>query len=37
VVLDTGHTSCVEAPGEFAQVIRSVVEQGVKAGIERAD
>ena len=37
VVLDTGHTSCVEAPGEFAQVIRSVVEQGVKADTGRAD
>ena len=37
VVLDTGHTSCVEAPDEFAQVIRSVVEEGVKAGTGRAD
>ena len=37
VVLDTGHTSCVEAPGEFAQVIRCVVEQGLKADTGRAD
>ena len=29
VVLETGHTSCVEAPDEFAEVIRSVVEQGL--------
>jgi 3-oxoadipate enol-lactonase len=37
VVHDTGHTSCVEAPGEFAKVICSVVEQGLKAGTARAD
>jgi pimeloyl-ACP methyl ester carboxylesterase len=29
VILETGHTSCVEAPEEFAEVIRSVVEQGL--------
>ncbi len=29
VVLETGHTSCVEAPEEFAEVISSVVEQGL--------
>ena len=29
VVLETGHTSCVEAPDAFAEVIRSVVEQGL--------
>lgn len=29
VVLETGHTSCVEAPDEFAEVILSVVEQGL--------
>jgi len=32
VVLETGHTSCVEAPDEFGEVIRSVVEQGLRAG-----
>jgi pimeloyl-ACP methyl ester carboxylesterase len=37
VVLDTGHTSCVEAPDEFAQIIRSVVEQGLNTGNGRAD
>src|SRR5882762_9894098 len=37
VVLDTGHTSCVEEPAEFAQAIRSVVEQGLKADTGRAD
>jgi len=30
VILETRHTSCVEAPGEFAEVIRSVIEQGQK-------
>jgi 3-oxoadipate enol-lactonase len=37
VVLDTGHTSCVEAPDEFADVIRAVVEQGLRAGTGSAD
>ena len=37
VVLETGHTSCVEAPDEFAKVIRSVVEQGLNAENGRAD
>jgi pimeloyl-ACP methyl ester carboxylesterase len=37
VVLETGHTSCVEAPDEFAKVIRSVVEQGLKTGDACAD
>ena len=37
VVLETGHTSCLQAPDEFAEVIRSVVEQGLKAGTGRAD
>lgn len=37
VVLETGHTSCVEAPDEFAEVIRSVVEQGLKPGAASAD
>jgi 3-oxoadipate enol-lactonase len=37
VVLETGHTSCVQAPDEFAEVIRSVVEQGLKVGTGRAD
>jgi pimeloyl-ACP methyl ester carboxylesterase len=32
VVLQTGHTSCVEAPEEFAKVIHAVVEQGLRAG-----
>ena len=32
VVLETGHTSCVEAPDEFAKVIHAVVEQGLGAG-----
>jgi len=36
-LLETGHTSCVEAPDEFAKVIRSVVEQGLKAGAGRGD
>ena len=31
VVLETGHTSCVEAPDEFAEVILSVVEKGLIA------
>ncbi len=31
VALETGHTSCVEAPEEFAKVIRAVVEQGLRA------
>jgi 3-oxoadipate enol-lactonase len=37
VVLETGHTSCVEAPDEFAKVIRSIVEQGLNTGDGRAD
>jgi 3-oxoadipate enol-lactonase len=37
VVLETGHTSCVEAPDEFAEVIRYVVEQGLGAGTGSAD
>ena len=37
VVLETGHTSCVEAPDEFAEVIRSIVEQGLRADNESAD
>jgi pimeloyl-ACP methyl ester carboxylesterase len=37
VVLETGHTSCVEAPDEFAKVIRAVVEQGLRAGTRSAD
>jgi len=31
VVLETGHTSCVEAPDEFARVIHAVVEEGLRA------
>lgn len=30
VVLETGHTSCVEAPDEFAEVIRWVVEKSLE-------
>ncbi|OXC74347.1 Integrase [Caballeronia sordidicola] len=37
VVLETGHTSCVEAPDEFAEVIRYVVEQGLGVGTGSAD
>jgi 3-oxoadipate enol-lactonase len=37
VVLETGHTSCVEAPDEFAKVIRAVVEQGLGARTRSAD
>jgi len=32
VMLETGHTSCVEAPDEFAKVIHAVVEQDLGAG-----
>jgi 3-oxoadipate enol-lactonase len=37
VVLETGHTSCVEAPDEFAKVIHAVVEQGLRAGTGSTD
>ena len=37
VVLETGHTSCVEAPDEFAKEIRAVVEQGLRAGTGSTD
>ncbi|WP_213766502.1 hypothetical protein [Caballeronia sp. dw_19] len=37
VVLDTSHTSGVEAPDEFAGVVRSVVEQGLEASTEHVD
>jgi 3-oxoadipate enol-lactonase len=37
VALETGHTSCVEAPEEFAKVIRAVVEQGLRADTGSAD
>jgi 3-oxoadipate enol-lactonase len=37
VVLETGHTSCVEAPDEFAKVIHAVVEQGPRAGTGSTD
>jgi pimeloyl-ACP methyl ester carboxylesterase len=36
-VLETGHTSCVEAPDEFAEIVRSVVEQGLEASTRNAD
>jgi pimeloyl-ACP methyl ester carboxylesterase len=37
IVLETGHTSCVEAPEEFAKVICSVVQESLTAGTGRAD
>jgi 3-oxoadipate enol-lactonase len=37
VVLETGHTSCVEAPSEFAKVIHPVVEQSPGAGTGSTD
>ena len=37
VVLETGHTSCVEAPDEFAKVMHAVVEQGLRAGTGSTD
>lgn len=36
-VFDTGHTSCVEAPREFAEVVRAVVEQGLRTSAGDAD
>lgn len=30
-ILDTGHTSCVEAPAEFAGIVRSIVERSLPA------
>jgi 3-oxoadipate enol-lactonase len=37
VVLETGHTSCVEAPDEFAKVMHVVVEQGLRASTGSTD
>jgi pimeloyl-ACP methyl ester carboxylesterase len=37
VVLDTGHTSCVEAPDDFAKIIHAVVEEGLGARTKRPD
>jgi 3-oxoadipate enol-lactonase len=37
VALETGHTSCVEAPYEFAEVIRLVVEQRLRTENVRVD
>jgi 3-oxoadipate enol-lactonase len=34
VVLDTGQTSCVEAPSEFSDVIRPVVDRADKPTME---
>lgn len=37
VVLETGHTSCVEAPDDFAKIIHAVVEEGLRARTRRTD